>query len=712
MKSRLDDLNPAQREAVMHRDGPLLVLAGPGSGKTRVVVHRLAQLLQSGVAPHHLVAMTFTNKAADTMKTRLAQLVPGRYVWMGTFHKFCVRLLREYDHADCLRINPQFSIYDTDDAAKLLASFIDKNSLRSGITIPRIQSAISRAKNQMVLPHEYEAHRGSSLGAAVADFYPQYQEALRKNNAVDFDDILLYVAILLRDFPEIRTKLDQRHRYILVDEYQDTNAVQYSIVKLLSRDYPNLAVTGDPDQSIYGWRGADIGNILNFEHDFPQTKVVKLECNYRSTPEIVRAAGELIRRNTQRKEKELFTHNHSGAQVRLDKYMDQQSEADLIAHEIAQEIFQQKRAPRDFAILYRINALSRNLEFALRRAKVPFRLVRGLEFYARAEIKDILAYLKLIANPSHDVAFSRIINVPARGIGKSTQEIIHNVARENDLSLLDALAHVLEIRRFTPKTTRSLREFQQMMDTWQSAAGSMTLESLVSEVLKKTNYRAQFQVEVSEKVSGTHTESDNEHLANIEELLTAARDFDTHLVNEDETATPLEQFLEQTALVSDTDSLTGDNCVSLMSLHAAKGLEFPVVYLIAVEEGILPIAQAQFQEDEREEERRLLFVGMTRAENELRLSSVETRAFRGNVNAAIESSFLFDIPKDCLVIQKHAEENGGKFGNKFSGKLGGKFSGAKSHLRPENDGIDAVYNDDGCDDEYDEDGNVIPRKKK
>lgn len=741
MTDLLQGLNPSQCEAVRHDDGPLLVLAGPGSGKTRVVTHRLARLLRRGVKPWEIVALTFTNKAADEMRVRLQQLAPETSdgVWVGTFHRFCGRLLRSY--ADLVGLDRTFTICDAADACKLLSTLVRKGDLPSGVTIDKIQTAISFAKNQLVLPDAYEPHYGSSIGRITAEVYPLYQDALRRQNAVDFDDMLLHVATLLRHHDDVRARLDHRCRYVLVDEYQDTNAVQYAILKFLSRDVPNLAVTGDPDQSIYGWRGADIENILRFEHDFPTARVIKLEQNYRSTPEILAAAASLIRHNTLRKDKGLHTHNASGRRVRLLKYIDQQAEADAMAREIAREVNAGTREPRHYAIFHRINALSRNLEHALRREGVPFRLVRGHEFYARAEIKDVLAYLRLLANPASDLALARIINTPTRGIGKTTLDKVSTLASQLGTTLLEALRVAPQRLKLTSKTAGAMRGFVRLVDDLTAlAASEPRLETLLRVLFERTRFLAQFTPDESE--------DDGDRVANIEELLTVAREFDADIAEkdaepdtdapDDPITTPLTRFLEQTALVSDVDGLTGDNTVSLMSLHAAKGLEFPVVYLMAVEEGILPHERSLRDDAQLEEERRLLFVGITRAEEELRLGHVEVRAFRGQVRHAMASSFLFELPLDQFD-RGHDEDTDIRSGNETSIRslaASGEHhslssspppwkrvvlerrSDEKPKQRRVANGDDEVasqespHDCDGIDDEYDEDGRLCVDTRK
>ncbi|NQT37188.1 MAG: UvrD-helicase domain-containing protein, partial [Planctomycetes bacterium] len=416
MNPLCNGLTPAQREAVEHIDGPLLILAGPGSGKTRVVTHRIARLLDHGVPQHQILALTFTNKAADEMAQRVQALAPDTEVWLGTFHRFCARLLRKY--AQFVGLEANYTIYDTSDSRRTVKRALAAAKVPLGTFTPQsIAASISWAKNNLITAEQYEAKPGHALGIATEHIYPVYQALLSKSNAVDFDDLLLHIATILRQNDQLRRDLDRRYRYILVDEYQDTNLAQYTIARALSIDYPNLAVTGDPDQSIYGWRGANLNNILEFERDYPKVRVVRLERNYRSTKRILRVADALIAHNVRRKQKDLFTENGEGSPVRLITYPTQKLEAESIAARIADQIGSGRRRPRDFAIFYRVNALSRSLEFALRNEGVPYQMVNGLEFFQRAEIKDILAYLHLLNNPRDDVALLRVINKPARGIG-------------------------------------------------------------------------------------------------------------------------------------------------------------------------------------------------------------------------------------------------------------------------------------------------------
>ncbi len=633
----LDSLTPAQREAVEHLDGPLLILAGPGSGKTRVITHRVANLLRHGVPARQILALTFTNKAAEEMRARIDRLAPGEPVWMSTFHRFCSRLLRQY--APLVGLAENFTIYDTSDSRQVLRRTLDEKKIDATLYTPeRIATAISWAKNRLITAQDYQARPGHPLGNIVARVYPAYQARLLASSAVDFDDLLLHVATLLRENPETRAALDERYRFILVDEYQDTNLAQYTIVRALSIDAPNLAVTGDPDQSIYGWRGANLSNILDFEKDYPQVRVVKLERNYRSTKRILRVADTLINYNQRRKKKGLYTENDEGQSVRLATYATQRVEAEGIAAAIAEEIRAGRRRPRDFAIFYRVNALSRSLEFALRDQGVPYQMVNGLEFYQRREIKDVLAYLHLINNPRDDNSLLRVINVPPRGIGKNTIARLSEHAARCRLSLLDAARESGLIESLNKRAAVAVAKFVSLYDRL-SLMAAAPLEEILGHVLSESGYQ-QFLL-VSED------EEDQERLANIEELLTAARQFDEHSPGPG----ALEAFLEEACLVNDTDAWQDDDDrVTLMTLHASKGLEFPVVYIVALEEGLLPHERSREHNDLLEEERRLLFVGITRAREALQLSLATYREFRGQRLRTIPSQFLMELPRGEMQL--------------------------------------------------------------
>ena len=638
MQHLLENLTDAQCEAVMHHDGPLLILAGPGSGKTRVITHRIARMLADGVPGNQILALTFTNKAAEEMKLRVERLAPGSDVWIGTFHRFCARMLRKY--ASLVGLEANYTIYDTSDSTAALRRAIAQLHVDAAFTSPEsIGRAISWAKNNLIMPDQYQPKSGNPLGSVVHQIYPAYQAKLRDSNAVDFDDLLLHMATLLRESDDVRAALDERYRYVMVDEYQDTNLSQYVIARALSIDHPNLAVTGDPDQSIYGWRGANLNNILDFEKDFPQVRVVRLERNYRSTKRILRVADDLISHNLRRKKKALFTENAAGEPVRLATYRTHKEEAESIAAEIASEIAAGRRRARDHAIFYRTNALSRSFELALREMGVPYQMINGVEFFQRQEIKDVLAYMQLVNNPHDEVALLRVINRPTRGIGKTTIERLAHYAQHRRLSLLDAAREVRQVENVAARSAKPVAAFVAMVDRLISAVGP--IEELLGLVLNESGYEAML------KASGD--EEDEERLANIQELLTVAREFDERHPGESN----LEAFLEETALVNDTDEWeTQLDRVTLMTLHASKGLEFPCVYLVAVEEGLLPHERSRGVAEQLEEERRLMFVGITRAQQRLQISRAEYRDFRGERKMAVPSSFLMELPRGEMEVHQ------------------------------------------------------------
>ncbi|TWT84361.1 ATP-dependent DNA helicase PcrA [Planctomycetes bacterium CA13] len=632
MDAILKGLTEPQTEAVTHLDGPLLILAGPGSGKTRVVTHRIAHMISQGIPASQIAALTFTNKAAEEMRARVENLAPGKAVWMGTFHRFCAQLLRRY--ASMVGLSENYSIYDTSDSKQAMKRAIEVAKISTSHTSPeQIASTISNAKNRLVTPEMMLSgakHSGPTMAARV---YPVYQQQLLTANAVDFDDLLFHIALLLKENPDLRSELDSRFRYILVDEYQDTNLAQYAIVRALSIDHPNLSVTGDPDQSIYGWRGADINNILDFEKDYPAVKTVRLEQNYRSTPNILRAADQLIRNNRRRKHKELFTHNDEGDPVVLRIYENGYQEADGIADEISDAIQVEGLRPRDFAILYRMNALSRSVEHSMRRRRLAYQIINGLEFYQRKEIKDLLAYLHLINNPKHDVAFQRIVNTPTRAIGAKTVKRLREYADRHHIPMLEAARNVDAVEGLAKRSATAVKKFVEMYERMAIKA-TATLEDLLRYVVDETKYEAYLLRSVVDQ-------QDSSAVANVDEFITAAVEFDRYHPDDGS----LELFLEQAALVADTDAFedTSDR-VTLMTLHAAKGLEFPRVFIIGVEDGLLPHSRSKDTDSGFEEERRLLFVGITRGKERLQLSCCKTRNFRGESRPAISSPFFNELP--------------------------------------------------------------------
>jgi DNA helicase-2/ATP-dependent DNA helicase PcrA len=630
----LADLTPAQREAVTHFEGPLLILAGAGSGKTRVITRRVAFLIQQGVKPWNILAITFTNKAAGEMRQRVQALLGESRVWISTFHSLGARLLRQY--GDRLSLDRNFTIYDQNDRTRLVKAALEAANIDNvRFTPERIESAISKAKNQLLGPERYAEKAADFFTQTVARVYPEYEKRLRAANAVDFDDLLLWPALALRHDPELRAELDARFRFVLIDEYQDTNTAQYAIARGLSVEYPNLCVVGDPDQSIYAWRGSDIRNILDFERDFPDAKVITLDRNYRSTKAILKAAGHLIAHNRKRKPKDLFTDNAEGAPVSVLTFETGLDEAEGIARRIAESVRSERRLFHDFAVFLRVNALSRTLETAFIKHRVPFQIVKGLAFFERKENRDVLAYLRLLLNPRDDLSFLRAVNEPARGVGKVSLEHLRAFAEPREISFLEAAGQVGRIPAIKGKAAAGLRDFHALMGELAKLREEAP-DEVIRQVLDRSGYRLLFQ--------GSSDVEDQERLANIEELITAARQF----AAEDGSRT-IADFLENITLASDVDGWdeTQDR-VSVMTLHAAKGLEFPVVYMAAVEQGLLPHDRSLARDDEVEEERRLAFVGMTRAKEELYLCHARLREFRGQTQYAVPSMFLDELPPEGI----------------------------------------------------------------
>ena len=629
-------LTPEQYAAVSHHQGPLLVLAGPGSGKTRVITHRIASLIQAGVPANQILGITFTNKASDEMGERVQQLIPGIRVEISTFHKFCVRILRRYGRA--VGLDSNFSIFDTSDQQQLIRYVLNELDIDTVAYNPSTMAGmISRAKNDLITAERYaEAFQesiGDHLQAVAARVYPVYQRLLLESNAVDFDDLLLHVASLLKGSPELRATLDERYQYILVDEYQDTNLAQYQIVMGLSLNTRNLCVTGDPDQSIYGWRGAKIENILQFERDFPDCQTIRLEQNFRSTKEILRVADSLIVHNQRRKAKTLFTENPEGTPVELLTYNDERQEAEEIALHIRRAVDRGEFEYTDFAIFYRVNSLSRELELALARHKIPYQLAGSVAFYERTEVKDLLAYLKLINNPDDRVAFGRIVNKPLRGIGKTTQRKLIRWADEKGISLLEAAHQAADCSTLSKRAATMVARFAKMISGF-SLADTGSVAQLMEVVIDSTR--------MIDSWKESPDEDDQQRIANVNELVSTARKYDQIFGDE----TTLEGFLEVSTLASATDQLDAESGqVTLMTLHAAKGLEYPVVFIIGVEQNLIPHERVLREElrDGLEEERRLFFVGITRAEQSLYLTQTRERSLRGRPWRTITSDFLKEI---------------------------------------------------------------------
>lgn len=633
----LQGLNEPQQVAVKHTEGPLLIIAGPGSGKTRVITHRIAHMIAQGIPSWQIVALTFTNKAADEMRNRLKKLSPGNLTWAGTFHRFCSRLLRQY--ATLVGLQDNYTIYDMKDSKKVLKQAIVNAEIDvKHFSADKLGNEISNLKNNGVSVEHFIPRPGQVLDKILSKVYPEYQKLLQMANGVDFDDLLLHCVDLLRDNPELREGLDMKYSYMMVDEYQDTNRAQYQLIRLLNHSVQNLAVTGDPDQSIYGWRGANISNILDFEKDYPQVEVVRLEANYRSTKSILRVADQLIENNVRRKKKSLFTENEDGKAVRLVAYPSPQDEAADIADSIALAIQKGDRRAKDFAILYRTNWLSRSFEHMLRQCGVPYQVLNGHEFYQRKEIKDIVAYLHLLNNPNDSVAFERVVNIPSRKIGKVTLTRLQRHARDNSMSMMEAARNCKDIESVKTAVSKRILGFVELIDKLSKEVGD-EVEPVIRNILAETGYRDWLTEDGSEEAY--------ERAGNVDELVVAAQEFD----NEHPEDGGLGRYLEQAALVSDTDVWESDaDYVTMMTMHAAKGLEFPCVYIVGLEDGILPHERSTGNDDEVEEERRLLFVGITRAEKELQISRCLNRFRRGSYWPAIPSRFLVELPRGEMEV--------------------------------------------------------------
>ncbi len=638
-----DTLNEPQREAVLHTDGPLLILAGAGSGKTRVLTHRIAYLIEElGVNPWNILAITFTNKAAGEMRQRVDDLVGfgSESIWVSTFHSMCVRILRRF--IDRLGYDSRFTIYDTDDQKTLMKAVCKKVDIDTKKFKERmLLSVISSAKNEMVLPEEFELNAGGDfVQLKIAKVYREYEAQLKANNALDFDDLLVRTVQLLQTQPDVRENYQERFRYIMVDEYQDTNTVQFKLVSLLAGKYRNLCVVGDDDQSIYKFRGANIRNILDFEKEYPDARVIKLEQNYRSTGNILNAANGVISNNKGRKDKTLWTANGEGEKISLRQFDTAYDEAEFIAEDIKKEV-RDGASYNDNAVLYRTNAQSRLLEEKFIAMNIPYKIVGGINFYARREIKDILAYLKTIDNGQDDLAVRRIINVPKRGIGLTTINRIQEAADERGISFYEALL-APEMIPGAGRSAAKLDSFAALIEYFKGQAEKESLTDLLNEILDMTGYAQN--LEADDEIDA------ESRLQNIEELVNKAAAYEEDCADRDEKAT-LSGFLEEVALVADIDSLEEDqDYVVLMTLHSAKGLEFPHVYLAGMEDGLFPSYMTIMGDDpeELEEERRLCYVGITRAEQKLTLTCARKRMVRGETQYNRISRFVGEIPPELL----------------------------------------------------------------
>ena len=638
MQSLLDGLNREQQQAVQHTEGPLLILAGAGSGKTKVLTVRIAYLLAQGVNPYEILAITFTNKAAKEMKSRVEDLVGdvANRIWLSTFHSFCAKFLR-FELDNFLGYNSNFTIYDTSDSqvvikAALKALNLDDKYYPVGAMI----SAISDAKNKLMFASDYRKQARDFYQQKVADVYEYYERELRKNNALDFDDLLLVAVKLLQSNAAVLDKYSKRFKYVMIDEYQDTNHAQYLLAYLLSSHWKNIAVVGDADQSIYAWRGADIQNILDFEKDYPNCTSIKLEQNYRSTKIILDAANAVIDHNEGRPEKNLWTDKVEGAKIQHFTAQSEHEEAAFIGDTIVKKHDIHGVPYGDMAILYRTNAQSRVLEEALIKRALPYTMVGGTKFYDRKEIKDVLAYLRVLYNPFDDLSLLRIINVPKRSIGATTVSKLQDYARENGTSLFMTLTQLHLVDTIKGKTKEKLEEFGILIFTLVAEMDDKSVLDILEAILDRTGYLAQLEESTNPQ--------DQARAENIGELLSVAKDFqDTNPTG------TVEDFLEQVALVNDVDSFEQEESkVTLMTLHAAKGLEFPIVFLGGLEEGLFPHSRTLMNPEEIEEERRLAYVGITRAEKELYISNATTRTVFGRTSSYLPSRFIDEIPAELV----------------------------------------------------------------
>ncbi len=645
-----DTLNPEQYEAVCHYEGPLLILAGAGSGKTRVLTHRIAWLMEErGVDPWNIMAITFTNKAAGEMRERVNRMLNGEAdrAWVTTFHSTCVRILRRY--IDRIGFNTNFTIYDADDQKSVIKEICKRLQVDTKLYKERFfMSIISSAKDELTGPEEYALKTQADFRLQMAArVYREYQKELKNCNALDFDDLIFKTVELFQSCPDILDSYQERFRFIMVDEYQDTNTAQFKLVSMLASKYGNLCVVGDDDQSIYKFRGANIGNILNFEHFFPDAKVIRLEQNYRSTQNILDAANEVISHNSGRKSKRLWTANGSGDKVKFRQFMNGFEEAEYVSGIINGHVQRGDWKYGDCAILYRTNAQSRMFEEKFLLANIPYKIVGGVNFYARKEIKDILAYLKTIANAEDDLAVRRIINVPKRGIGATTITRVQEYAIAHEASFYNAL-RVAETIPGIGKSAMKLQNFVQMIQTFRSKEEFFTVKDLIEDVIETTGYRRELEAE--------GTDEAQERIENIGELLNKAAAYDE---NQDHETHSLNGFLEEVALVADIDSLEEDpDHVLMMTLHSAKGLEFPNVFLVGMEDGMFPSYMSITSEDplDIEEERRLCYVGITRAMKQIYLTAARQRMVRGEIHYNRVSRFVEDIPQELFQRQENVSK--------------------------------------------------------
>jgi len=660
----LQDLNPVQRQAVESGEGPLLILAGAGSGKTRVLTYRIAHLIASGVEPWNILAITFTNKAAKEMRERVISLVgsEGEGLWVATFHSTCVRILRR-EISKLPGYSRSFVIYDASDQLALLKECLRELNIDEKKIVPRaVLSVISDAKNKLQDVDTFTAKAsGDYFLEKAAEVYALYQKKLIANNALDFDDLIMLTVRILRENPDVLNFYQQKFRYILVDEYQDTNHAQYVLINVLAKRYRNLCVVGDDDQSVYGWRGANVQNILDFERDYPEAKVMKLEQNYRSTQKILKAANEVVSHNYNRKGKKLWTENDEGDQIILYQASDEHDESRYIAGKIRELSDSEGRRYSDFAILYRTNAQSRVLEEHLMKEGIPYRIYSGVKFYERQEIKDILAYLRLVHNPADRVSFARVLNVPKRGLGKVTLAKILAYADEQEMPVLETLAEAAYIPDLPNRNVGPLTAFYEMLKKFRNkAAEGILVTELTELILKETGYLNSLRAE--------NTVEADARIENLNEFLSVTTEYDQNFEDyiedfvqsgdfSEEDLVILGGFLEQVSLVAEIDNFDeNEDAVKLMTMHSAKGLEFPVVFAAGLEDGIFPSSRSLMEEYLLEEERRLCYVTITRAKEKLFLSYAEQRMLYGRTEPCVPSRFLKEIPADLMTYESSERE--------------------------------------------------------
>lgn len=659
----IQKLNPQQRQAVEATEGPLLILAGAGSGKTRVLTHRIAYLIATRKAPPwSILAITFTNKAAREMQERVTKLVghEGRDIWISTFHSMCVRILRK--DIERIGFNSNFTILDSTDQLSLVRNCMKDLNLDTKKFEPKVVlSLISAAKNELITPAQYEQKAGDFMESIAAKVYTMYQRRLKSNNSLDFDDLIMATIQLFKEVPEVLDFYQKKFQYIHVDEYQDTNRAQYMLCRMLADGHHRICVVGDSDQSIYRWRGADISNILNFEEDYPEARTILLEQNYRSTATILNAANAVIKQNSGRKSKNLWTDKGEGAKIKIYRADSEHDEGYFVTSEISNNV-KQGKSYQDHAILYRTNAQSRVIEEILIKSDIPYQIVGGIKFYDRKEIKDILAYLRLISNPDDDLSLARVINVPKRGIGDTSVAKLTAAAAERGVSIFQVLA-VVDDLGFAGKTRNALVEFYDMIAALNQMVEYLSVTELTEKMLEMSEYRVEMQRE--------NTIESRSRLENIDEFLSVTMEFEKN--NEDKS---LVSFLTDLALIADIDSMNDEDedqsdAVILMTMHSAKGLEFPIVFIVGMEEGVFPHSRAFLDNEELEEERRLAYVGITRAEQQLYLSCAQMRTLFGRTTANQPSRFLDEIPeelKEETGVARDRYRRGGNIGGSYGGR--------------------------------------------